>query len=493
MIDGGITLIKILIVEDESIVAMAIREMVERLGYQTVDTVLTGDDAIRRALELYPDIILMDIRLKGDMDGIDAAKKIRQMADIPIIYLTAYGDEETVNRSKETTPSAYIIKPFNELSLRSSIEITLYQHELKRKLLETTQHLENVINNISEMLLCFDDKNRLILVNTAAEVITGYTKRELQRVSVEDLPFLKNPSDLISIFQKSKKNMIPPSKVCLHIQTKTGMEKSVAISSISMIENTSNGSNEMVVLGSEISMDTEAFSNLTSGQSYLLKKKESSACISELSSFSRIFDAILFISRDPYKDIPDHRSLSNVNIVPIGESLFKDGKYISDLDDLQANVTDFCRCSEGGLVLLDRLDYFLLRSSFEEVMIALFKMADIISHYRCILILHVVPNVFDTRQMAIIENEFTDLSIHQLEKIFIDSDSYKILKTLAIEKQRKHIVSYKTLKAERGLSYPTIHRRVQDLEHLGLVYVFKQGRSKIIEITGKGESLLAQS
>ena len=110
-----------MIVEDESIVAMAIREMVDRLGYQTVGTVLTGEEAIRMAKELSPDIVLMDIRLKGDMDGIDAARKIRQMADIPIIYLTAYGDEKTVSRAKETVPSAYIIKPFNELSLRSSI------------------------------------------------------------------------------------------------------------------------------------------------------------------------------------------------------------------------------------------------------------------------------------------------------------------------------------------------------------------------------------
>jgi len=490
---GGITLIKILIVEDESIVAMAIREMVDRLGYQTVDTVLTGSEAIHRTKELSPDIVLMDIRLKGGMDGIEAARKIRQMADIPIIFLTAYGDEETVGRAKETAPSAYIIKPFNELSLRSSIELTLYQHELKRKLLKNKQHLESVINNISEMLLCFDDMNRLTLVNAATEAITGYTKRELLRVRVDNIPFLRNPTDLLNLFQKTKKNQQTSSKICLHIKTKNGIEKSVAVSSISIIKSDNDGADEMVVLGSEITTDHGALSNLVVGQSYLLNKRDSKTCVQEISSLARTFDFILFISRDPYKDIPDHRSFSNINVVPIEESTFKDGQNISDLDDLQAIITDFCKVHEGGLVLLKRFDYFLLGSPFEEVMLRLFKITDIISHHRCILILHVIPEILDARQMAILGTEFTDLSLHQLEKTFIDTDVYTILKFLSIEKHRKHIVSFKALKGERGLSYPTIHRKIQDLEQKGLVFVSKQGRSKIIEITGKGESLLNQS
>lgn len=481
-----------MIVEDESIVAMAIREMVDRLGYQTVGTVLTGTEAIRMAKELSPDIVLMDIRLKGDMDGIDAARKIRQMADIPIIYLTAYGDEKTVSRAKETVPSAYIIKPFNELSLRSSIEISLYQHELKRRLLENEQHLNSVINNISEMLLCFDDKNRLILANAAAEAITGYTKKELLRSSIEDLPFLQNPTDLLNEFRKTKKNQLASSKICLHIRTKTGLDKTVAISSISLIKCTSDGTNEMVVLGSEVTKDVEVLRNLTCGQSYLVTKKDGTSCTGDLISLARIFESILFISRDPYKDVPDHQSVSHITIVPIAESSFKNDSCISDLDDLESIITDFCRSNEGGVVLLKRLDYFLLQYSFEEVMLLLCKITDIISHHRCILILHIITDILDVRQMAILKNEFTDLSLHQLEKIFIDTDSLDILKILALEKQRKHIVSFKTLKVERGVSYPTIHRKIQDLEQMGLVCVSKQGRSKIIEITGKGESLLNQ-
>ncbi|NYB52884.1 MAG: methanogen output domain 1-containing protein [Methanobacteriaceae archaeon] len=119
---------RILVVEDEAIVAMGIKQKVEDLGHRVVDIVYTGEDAVETALEKKPDLILMDIVLKGSMDGIEAAAKIRNQLDIPIIYLTAYSDEEVLERARMTEPYGYIIKPFKKSELNANIEMALYKH-----------------------------------------------------------------------------------------------------------------------------------------------------------------------------------------------------------------------------------------------------------------------------------------------------------------------------------------------------------------------------
>ena len=111
---------RILIVEDERIVAGDIRSRLRRLGYAVVDMVSTGEEAIQRADVLHPDLVLMDIRLEGSMDGIQAADAIRSRLDIPVIYLSAFADKQTVERAKVTEPFGYLIKPFEDSELHST-------------------------------------------------------------------------------------------------------------------------------------------------------------------------------------------------------------------------------------------------------------------------------------------------------------------------------------------------------------------------------------
>jgi two-component system, response regulator PdtaR len=124
---------RILVVEDEAIVAMGIKQKVEDLGHEVVDIAYTGEDAVAIALETEPDLILMDIVLKGNMDGIEAATKIRNQLDIPVIYLTAYSDEEVLERARMTEPYGYIIKPFKKSELNANIEMALYKHSEDQK------------------------------------------------------------------------------------------------------------------------------------------------------------------------------------------------------------------------------------------------------------------------------------------------------------------------------------------------------------------------
>lgn len=124
---------KVLVVEDESIVSKDIQMSLKKLGYEVAGAAATGEKAVELATELKPNIILMDIMLKGSMNGIEAAGQIRKETGIPVIFLTAYADESTLNKAKVTQPHGYIIKPFKEIDIHTSIEMALYKHKKEQE------------------------------------------------------------------------------------------------------------------------------------------------------------------------------------------------------------------------------------------------------------------------------------------------------------------------------------------------------------------------
>lgn len=119
--------IKVLVVEDEGIIALSIKRMLESSGYTVPGLAATGEEAVRMAELISPDIILMDVKLKGNMDGIETAEEIRRRFDIPVIYLTAYPDSKVFESAKKTEPYAYMVKPFRAEDLKNNIETVLYR------------------------------------------------------------------------------------------------------------------------------------------------------------------------------------------------------------------------------------------------------------------------------------------------------------------------------------------------------------------------------
>ncbi len=137
--------IRIVVVEDENIVAKDIQNTLERLGYDVPCVVSTGEHAIKKISELNPDLVLMDIMLKGEIDGIDTAEKVRNRFNIPVVYLTAYTDEKTLKRAKITEPYAYILKPFEPRELHVNIEMALYKHKMEEKIRRHNEELEELV------------------------------------------------------------------------------------------------------------------------------------------------------------------------------------------------------------------------------------------------------------------------------------------------------------------------------------------------------------
>lgn len=153
--------IKVLIVEDECVVAEDIMRVLEKLGYSISEIVSSGEEAIERVKVDKPDIVLMDIVLQREMSGIEAAKEIYSRFGIPVVYLTAYADSDTINRAKSTDPFGYIVKPYTNSELYSNIEIALYKNQVQTRI----RHLNNVlraVRNINQMIVKEKSAEKLI-------------------------------------------------------------------------------------------------------------------------------------------------------------------------------------------------------------------------------------------------------------------------------------------------------------------------------------------
>ncbi|MCQ3980716.1 MAG: GGDEF domain-containing response regulator, partial [Anaerolineae bacterium] len=169
---------QILIVEDESIVAFDLKKKLMRLGYGVPALAVSGMEAIALSAGIRPDLVLMDIRLQGDMDGIEAAEHIRTQLNLPVIYLTAYADETTLQRAKISEPYGYLLKPLAERELQISIEMALYRHHLEQKLEQSEQWLSAVLDSIGEAIIATDETGQIKFMNPVAETLTGWSQAE---------------------------------------------------------------------------------------------------------------------------------------------------------------------------------------------------------------------------------------------------------------------------------------------------------------------------
>lgn len=165
---------RVLIVEDEGITALHIKTILSREGYEVPAIVASGDEAIELAAELNLDLILMDIRLRGTIDGIEAAETIRRDFDIPVIYLTAYADPETSRRARLTNPHGYLLKPFDERELLIVVEMVLSRHQMECKLKESERWLAATLRSIGDTVIATDGEWRICFMNPRAESLTGW-------------------------------------------------------------------------------------------------------------------------------------------------------------------------------------------------------------------------------------------------------------------------------------------------------------------------------
>src|SRR5882724_7296916 len=177
----------ILVVEDETIIAMDIQSRLRHLGFDA-EIAATGEEAVSKALDEPPDLILMDIVLPGTIDGIEAAEEIRKRFDIPVIYLTAYSDARTLERAKLTGPYGYLLKPLKDRDLHATIEMATYKHKMERQIREGEERYRMLFESVPHPMWVYDIATLSFLaVNDAAVRYYGYSREEFLNMNIADI------------------------------------------------------------------------------------------------------------------------------------------------------------------------------------------------------------------------------------------------------------------------------------------------------------------
>lgn len=177
---------RVLVVEDEALIAEEIADRLRRRLYDVVGVADTGHDAVRQAWAARPDLILMDIRLKGGIDGIETAALVKERLDVPIVFLTAHSDESTLARAREAAPYSYILKPLQERDMLA-IDMALYRHSLEKRLRESEVRYQATLSSIGDAVIAVDLDGNVTYLNPAACEVTGYGPTEANGRPVDDV------------------------------------------------------------------------------------------------------------------------------------------------------------------------------------------------------------------------------------------------------------------------------------------------------------------
>jgi len=184
---------RVMVVEDEALVGMQIKEGLETRGYAVPVVALSGEEALEKLADTEPDLVVMDIRLRGGMNGVEAARRIRQTFDIPIIYLTAYSDDETLKQAQATEPYGFVLKPYDERALHAAVQMALFKAERKRETEERERWIASVPDNIHDALIVSDAKGTIKFLNPAAEALLHIDRKDVIDRRLPEILSLKNP------------------------------------------------------------------------------------------------------------------------------------------------------------------------------------------------------------------------------------------------------------------------------------------------------------
>ncbi len=181
---------RILVVEDENISAQILVDTLEYFDYKVVQVVSSGEEAVRLFDETATDLVLMDIELAGKMNGIETARFIQSHHDVPVIYLTGNTGDRFLEEAKITDPYGYLVKPVEEHSLRATIEMAIYRHELEKRLKTSEQWLQTTLNSIGDAVISTDHDRRIKLMNPVAESLTGWSMEEALGKHLKEIFFI---------------------------------------------------------------------------------------------------------------------------------------------------------------------------------------------------------------------------------------------------------------------------------------------------------------
>ena len=353
----------------------------------------------------------------------------------------------------------------------------------------TKQHLRDVIDSASELIIAFDMNNRISIWNKTAELITGYKQIEVLNRSVGKLDTFNDP-DIIIEFIKNICSKKSPKIQDITLINKDN-EKRIIRTSGSLISGLNKECVGALFVGKDITKDVELHKQLLDGNSYIIKDKKNQSSIDLLIDITiNNYQGLIITRGSPTyikRIIPDTK---NVKTILLSSDIQKGYENITDLENLKKIITNFIKENKKTVILLDGVHYLLSKFSFDSFIDTLFSINDYVNQNNSIMFIRIDPSTVDNNQLAVFENELQNLPEQRVEDLIIEDYLYEKLKYIFEQNQINAIVSFKKIMNKFKISYVTAASRLDSLEKKGFIYTKKQGKLRAIFITDKGKSLL---
>src|SRR5437867_4192124 len=221
----------VMVVEDERIVAKDLQQTLAGMGYDAFAIASSAEEAVARASERCPDVVLMDIRIKGRRDGVETAEILRQRFRVPVVYLTALADDGTIDRAKKTEPYGYLLKPVKPAELRSAIELSLYKHEMEKRLRERERWFSTTLRSVADAVITVDLAGNVSFMNPVAEQLTGVKLRDALGRPARAVVRL-DPSPLDQALEQGKTTQLQESE----LENGTGANRIISDSAAPVVD-----------------------------------------------------------------------------------------------------------------------------------------------------------------------------------------------------------------------------------------------------------------
>jgi len=515
--------LRVLLVEDSEDDAVLLTRELQKGGYKPTIERVDTPEAMKKALtDQEWDIVISDY-IMPKFSGLDALKILQKTGlDLPFIIVSGKIGEETAVDVMRAGAHDYIMKnnlkrliPAVERELaessvhreRTEVKEELHQSyeelekankQLQAEILERKkaeqdalqikEHLQNVIDSATEIIISFDRNNRLNTWNNTAEELTNYPEKEIVNRGINKLEVFDDPQQVADIIKSIyQERNLGYSNIVL--RTKSNVKKIIRVTgSIIKVEGQQDGG--ILFIGKDITRDIETHGKLLPGNGYLIPDRTNTASVDLLTDLATTGHKGLFITRTTPEMIKSMHLPSTIQVMVQSQEPLKEFETTTDLTTLLAVVKKFSEKNKDSVILLDGIHYLLTRFSFDKYIETLYRIHDTVAKNKALLFVRCDPGLVDKSQMAVIENELHLLPSQKIEGLIIEDDVYDALKYIFEQNQNNALVSFKKIMTRFKIAYSTAAKRLETLEEKGLIFTRRQGKLRTVFISEKGKTLL---
>ena len=458
---------RVLIVEDEALVAEDLKMAVTDLGYEVVGRADNAEEAVKKAVTLKPDVILMDIVLKGEKTGIDASHEIKAQINLPIIFLTAYTDIGLIDKAKSTEPYAYLVKPFQERQLLASVEMAMHKCQIETKLKESEEFSFSLQNNSPNPILVINPDSTVRYVNPALEKLTGFSskaiigKKEPYPWWTEEAPPKNAPFKAAMHKGKTKREVAYQKKtgerfwveitttpvksngefkyylvnwvdVSERKQAEEALQKAHDELELRVKERTAELERSNEQLRTEISEREQAEQKVKTlelsalhrlfkqGKCYLLVEEKPDTCFKLFNKLIEYGVKGMLISRIHPSQIQEEYNVKDIPTIWLTQVREENCIEPTNITQLSIAVKGFAENDVEGVILLEGLEYLIIQNGFEVVLRFVQTMADIVMISKCRLIISFDAQTLGEVELHQLERELNVMNANEVRVLILD-------------------------------------------------------------------------